>query len=171
MEINILLLIVLAFMIFKVYDGYNKGMVKEIISFISLIFLSLFVVLAGNGLSNYYEGRILNVVVMVLLLAVLGIAHHIINAVLLPAKLIAKLPVVKSLDKVLGVVVGICETILILWTIYTFAMMMDLGPLGNFVLQSTSESRILTWLYEHNQLAGWIQILGAELDAKLHINL
>ncbi len=171
MEINILLLILLAFMIFKIYDGYNKGMVKEIVSFVSLIFLCLVVVLVGNGLNSYYDGKILNVVVMVLLLAVLSIAHHLINVVFFPAKLLAKLPVVKSLDKVLGIVVGVLETILILWTVYTFAMIMDLGAIGSFVMKSTSESRILTWLYEHNQLAGWIQILGAKLDAELHINL
>lgn len=170
MEINILLLIVVLFMIFKIYDGYDKGMVKEIISFVSLIFLCIVVALVGNGLSSYYDGKILNVVVMVLLLAMLGIVHFLINVVFVPAKLIAKLPIVKSLDKVLGVAVGIAETILILWTIYIFAMMMDLGVIGEFVLQSTADSRILTWLYEHNQLAGWIQVMGAELDSKLHIN-
>lgn len=169
MEINILLLIVILFMIFKIYDGYDKGMVKEIISFVSLVFLCIVVALVGNGLSSYYDGKILNVVVMVLLLAVLGIVHFLINVVFVPAKVIAKLPIVKSLDKILGVAVGIAETILILWTIYTFAMMMDLGVIGEFVLKSTADSRILTWLYEHNQLAGWIQVMGAELDSKLHI--
>lgn len=171
MGMNILVVIVLAFLVFKIWDGYNKGMVKEIISFISLIFLCLVVALIGNGLSSYYDGRILNVVVMVLLLALLGIAHFLINVVFLPAKLIAKLPVVHSLDKLLGVVVGILETVLILWTIYTFTMMMDLGIIGDYILQCTAENPILTWFYRHNQLAGWIQILGAQLDEKLHLNL
>ncbi|MBE5866428.1 MAG: hypothetical protein E7292_09505 [Lachnospiraceae bacterium] len=159
MEINILLLIVILFMIFKIYDGYDKGMVKEIISFVSLIFLCIVVALVGTGLSSYYDGKILNVIVMVFLLAVLGIVHFLINVVFVPAKLIAKLPIVKSLDKVLGIAVGIAETILILWTIYTFAMMMDLGMIGEYILQCTADSRILAWLYEHNQLAGWIQVM------------
>ena len=34
MNLNILLLILIAFTIIKVVDGYNKGMVKEIISFV-----------------------------------------------------------------------------------------------------------------------------------------
>ena len=170
MEINIFLLIVAAFMIFKICDGYNKGMVKEIVSFVSLIMLCLVVALVANGINSYYDGEILNVIVMVLLLAVLGIVHHLINVAIAPAKLLAKLPIVKSLDKLLGVVVGIAETILILWTIYTFIMMMDLGVIGVFILQSTADNPILTWFYEHNQLAGWIEVLGAELDAKLNIN-
>ncbi len=171
MGINIFVIIVLFFLIFKIWDGYNKGMVKEIISFISLIFLCLVAVLTANGLSSYYDGEILNVAVMVLLLAVLGIVHCIINLVVFPAKLIAKLPVVHSLDKILGVVVGILETVLILWTIYTFIRMMDLGMIGEFILQCTAENPILTWFYRHNQLAGWIQVLGAQLDAKLHVDL
>ncbi len=171
MEINVLLVIVVAFMFLKMYDGYNKGMVKEIISFVSLVFLCLVAVLIGNGLHSYYDGKVLNVVVMVLLLAVLGIAHHLINVVVLPAKLLAKLPIVKSLDQILGIVVGIAETVLILWTIYTFSMIMDLGGLGEYILQSTADSKILSWLYEYNQLAGWIQILGAELTEKIHTYL
>jgi len=169
MEINILLLSVAVFMVFKIYDGYSKGMVKEIVSFISLIILCLVVVLAANGLNSYYDGEMLNVIVMVLLLAVLGIVHHLINVVVLPAKMLAKLPIVKSLDKILGIAVGIAETILLLWTIYTFVMLLDLGAIGDFILQSTANNPILTWLYEHNQLAGWIEVLGAELDAKLQI--
>lgn len=171
MEINILLLIVAVFMICKICDGYSKGMVKEIISFISLIVLCMVVVLAANGLNSFYDGEILNVIVMVLLLAVLGIVHHLINVVVAPAKLLAKLPIVKSLDKLLGVVVGIAETVLILWTIYIFVMMMDLGAIGDFILQSTADSPLLTWFYEHNQLAGWIEILSVELGAKLNINI
>lgn len=164
MEINILVIIVLAFMIFKIWDGYNKGMVKEIISFISLIFLCLFVVLAGNGLSSYLDGRFLNVAVMTILLAVLGIAQHIVNVLVLPAKFIAKLPVVKSMDKVLGVAVGFLETVLLLWTVYTLVMMMDLGMIGDYILQCTAENPVLTWLYQHNYLAYGIELLLAEFD-------
>ncbi len=159
MEINIFALIVLAFLIFKICDGYHKGMVKEIISFISLIFLCLVAVLIGNALSSYYDGKFLNVAVMVLFLAVLGIVHHLLNVAVFPAKLISKLPVVHSLDKIMGILVGILETILILWTIYTFTMMMDMGMIGEFIRGCTVSNPILTWLYEHNQVAGWLQIL------------
>lgn len=169
MKINILVIIVLAVLVFKIWDGYRKGMVKEIISFITLIFLCLAAALVGNGLSSYYDGKFLNVVVVTVLLALLSIAHHLINVVVLPAKLLAKLPVVHGMDKILGGAVGILETVLILWTVYTFVMMLDLGMIGEFIVQSTAENSVLTWLYRNNQLAGWLQILSAELNAKLRI--
>lgn len=170
MEINIFVVIVALFLVLKIVDGYRKGMVKEIISFISLIFLCAVIALIGNGLSSYYDGRFLSVAVMVLFLAVLGIVHHLINIATFPAKLVAKLPIVHSADKILGVVVGILETILILWTIYAFVIMTDTGMLGEFILQSTAQNPVLTWLYEHNQLAGWLQLIGAELETKLNWN-
>lgn len=163
MGINILVIIVIAFMVFKIWDGYHKGMVKEILSFLSLIFLSLFILLAGNGVSSYYDGRILNVIVMVVLLTLLGIAHHIINVVVIPAKLIAKLPVIKKFDKALGIAVGVLETVLILWTVYTFTMMMDLGMIGDYILQCTSENPALLWLYQHNYLIRGIEFWSAQL--------
>lgn len=163
MGINILVILILVFMLCKIWDGYNKGMVKEIISFVSLIFLCLFVVLAGNGLSSYLDGKFLNVVVMTILLSLLGIAHHIINVVLIPAELIAKLPVVNKFDKVLGIAVGILETILILWTIYTFTMIMDLGMIGDYILECTAENPVLVWLYQHNYMIDGIETLITEL--------
>ena len=170
MGINIFAIIMLAVLVFKIWDGYRKGMVKEIVSFISLVFLCLVAALMANGLSSYFDGKFLNVVVAVVLLALLSIAHHIINVVVFPAKLLAKLPVVHSLDKILGVAVGILESVLILWTIYTFVMMMDLGMIGEFIVQCTAENPILTWFYRYNQLAGWLQILSAELGTKLQIS-
>lgn len=170
MGINIFVIIMLALLVFKIWDGYRKGMVKEIISFISLVFLCLVAALVGNGLSSYYDGKFLNVVVAAVLLGLLSIAHHLINVAVLPAKLLAKLPIVHSLDKILGVAVGILETVLILWTIYTFVMMMDLGMVGEFIVQCTAENPILTWLYRNNQLAGWLQILSAELSTKLQFS-
>jgi uncharacterized membrane protein required for colicin V production len=165
MGINIFVIIVALFLVFKIVDGYKKGMVKEIISFVSLIFLCVVVALIGNGVSSYHDGKVLNVMVVVVLLAVLSIVHHLINVVVFPAKLIAKLPIVHSLDKILGVVVGVLETVLIIWTIYSFTMMMDLGRVEEFILQGTAENPILTWFYEHNQLVGWLQALGARFRA------
>ncbi len=170
MDINIFVVMVVFLLIIKIVDGYKKGMVKEIISFISLIFLCLVGVLAANALGSYYDGKFLNVVVMVVFLGILGLVHHLINVAAFPAKLVAKLPVVHSVDKLLGVVVGILETLLILWTIYTFIMVADTGMVGEMILQYTAENPVLVWLYEHNQVAGWLQILGAELNARFHLN-
>lgn len=163
---NILLLIVLALLIIKIISGSKLGMVREIISFVSLIVLSLFVILVGKGLQSYADGEIFSLVVVVFLLGILGILHHLLGVVFLPAKLISKLPIVRTGDRILGIVVGILETILILWTTYTLIMMLDTGVVGTWILELTADNPILTWFYEHNYLSYWIEQLGAEF----HVN-
>lgn len=161
MDINILSLIVILFTIIKIADGYKKGMVKEVISFISLIVMCIVVLLLGVGLHSYMEQELAGVLVAVLLLAVLGIVHHFLKLIFFSAKLISKLPVIHSADKLLGMVVGALETILILWTVYTFILYLGMGMIGNMIVEYSRDSKILTWLYENNMLALIVeQIMG-----------
>lgn len=154
---NILLLAIVIFTILKIIDGYKKGMVKEIISFVSLVIMCIVVLLLGTGLHSYMEKEIVGVVIALLLLMLLGIAHHILKLIFFSAKLVSKLPIVHSVDKVLGMAVGVLEVVLILWTIYTFIMYFEMGMLGNLMIEYSRDSKILTWLYEHNLLADIVE--------------
>ena len=137
MNLNLLLVIMAVVLICMVMDGYKKGMVKSLISLISLLITCVVLFLIGNGLSSYFDGKIFNVIV--------------------------KLPIVHSLDKLLGIVVGILETVLIVWTIYAFNIFRDLGTLGQVIVDYTRDSRILTCLYENNYLAYLVEQLGQKL--------
>lgn len=153
---NILLIVAALFMICKIVDGYKKGMVKEIISLVSLIVVCAVVALILRGVNSYWDKDYINVVIAVALLVVIGIAHHVLGVIFFSAKVISKLPIVSWMNKLLGMVFGILETVLILWTIYTFIMFMDLGIIGQQILVYTQESPVLTWVYEHNYLAKWL---------------
>ncbi|MGN0168945.1 MAG: CvpA family protein [Acetatifactor sp.] len=157
MSINILLLIVILAAAFKMTDGYKKGMVKEIISLVSLVVLCAVVSLLASGISSYHEGRFFNVIIVVILLAILGIVHHLLGVVFFSAKVISKLPVLHFVNKLLGVVFGVLEVVFVLWTVYTFIMMMDMGAIGQVILSFTEESEILSWIYRHNWLAYGIE--------------
>ena len=63
MNINILLVIVIIAALVKVLDGYKKGMVKEIISLVSLTILCAVVALLAGGISNYHDGKLFNVII------------------------------------------------------------------------------------------------------------
>lgn len=161
MKINVLLVIVAIFTVYKVIDGYKKGMVKEIISLVSLLVLSAVVALLANGIGSYQRGEIFQVIIAVILLALLGIVHHLLGVVFFSAKLVAKLPVVSFLDKLLGIVFGAAEVVLFLWTLYFLIWKMDLGAIEQVILSYTQESRILEWLYRHNYLRSAIEDLLA----------
>lgn len=161
---NYLLICLAVLAIINIMAGYKRGMVKAIISLVSLVILCVVVSLLAFGISSYNGGRFFHVALAVILLTVLAVVHHLLSLVFFSAKLIAKLPVVHSLDKLLGIVFGLVETVLILWTLYTFVMMMDLGEIENMLVVWTEDSRLLTWFYQHNYLAYGIARLLEEFS-------
>lgn len=162
MNVNYLLVIVIILVLYKLFDGYKKGMVKEIISLVSMAVLCAVAALIAEGIGSYNDGRIFNVVVAGILLVVLLIVHQLLKAVFFSAKLVSKLPVVHFMNKLLGAVFGVLEVVLLLWTVYTLTMMLKLGAIGEIIISYTRESPVLVWVYEHNYLAYLVEILLAK---------
>ena len=156
-NLNIMLIVVLIAALIKMVDGYRKGIVKEVISLVSLIVLSVVAALIAYGVNSYHDGKVFNVAVIAILLILLLTAHHLLGLVFFSAKLAAKLPVIHFVDKLLGILFGIFEVVLVLWTLYAFMMMMDIGAIGQTVLDCTEKSELLTWIYDHNYLAKGIE--------------
>lgn len=160
---NVVLLVTIVLLVIKILDGQKRGMVKEIISLVSLALTCVVVVIVGAGLHFVKSNQIAGVLVAILLLALMGIAHHFLRLVFFSAKLISKLPVISFGNKILGAIVGALEVILLLWTVYTFAMYYDLGAIGNIIIEGTKESTILTKVYEFNMLAPIVESVLAKL--------
>lgn len=156
---NFLLLSVIVLAVLKAIDGFKKGMVKEIISLVSLAVLCAVAALLAQGVSSYNDGKIFNVAVAVILLVLLGIVHSLLKLVFFSAKLLSKLPVIHFLDKLLGVVFGVFEVVLLLWMVYTLIMMLELGAVEELIISYTRENEALSWLYRRNYLAYFIENL------------
>lgn len=164
MNINILLIIVAIVAVFKMVDGYKKGMIKEIISLISLIILSAVVALLAKGFGSYQKGEIIQVVVAVILLALLGLVHHLLGVIFFSAKLVSKLPVIHFVDKLLGIIFGLVEVICFVWIMDMLVMMLELGAIGDLIVSYTEESQILSWICRYNYLIYGLQNLLANVD-------
>lgn len=160
---NIVLLVAIVLFVIKILEGYKRGMVKEIISLITLALICIVVVIVGAGLHFVKSSQIAGVLVAVLLLALLGIAHHFLRLIFFSAKLITNLPVISFGNKILGMVVGALEVLLLLWTVYTFAMYYDLGGIGDIIIEGTKESAILSKIYSFNLLAPIVEGVLAKL--------
>lgn len=160
---NIMLIILAVFFLFKIADGYKKGMVKEIISLVTLIIMGIMVMLISRGLQSYMKKEAVGVIIAVVLLALLGIVHHLLGVVFFSAKMITKLPVVHWANKLLGAVFGALEVIFLLQIVYTFIMFFGLGMIGQQILEYTRESVVLTKLYEHNIVAKMMEDLMKQL--------
>lgn len=147
---NWLLIIIAVLLIWRVVDGIHKGMIKELVSFVSLAFLCVAAILVWNILTNYMQKDIFKIIVAVLLLLILLIVHKILGLVFFSAKLLSHLPVIHSADKLLGALIGVLETILIVWILFTFSDRM--GTLGDIIIESAGQYKFTQVLYDHNLL-------------------
>ena len=55
MNLNLLLIITAVILLCMVVDGYKKGMVRSLISLISLLITCVILFLLGNALSSYFD--------------------------------------------------------------------------------------------------------------------
>lgn len=149
---NITLIIVFIIFILAAVHGYKKGMTKEISGLISwvvtLFVMSLVIMLYTSFRAN--EGK--NMVLTIVILLLVALVNGIIRLFLKPIKLVAKLPVLKFLDRVLGVVIGIAEGFLIVWLMYVLNESGLFGQFGEMITADTIRSQILSFIYEYNYL-------------------
>lgn len=150
---NITLIIVLIIFILTTVHGYKKGMTKEISGLVSwavtLFVMSLVIMLYTSFRAN--EGK--NMVVTVIILLAVVLVNGVIRLFLKPIKLVAKLPILKFLDRLLGIVIGVAEGFLIVWLMYVLNESGLFGQFGEMITTDTSRSQILSLIYEYNYLA------------------
>lgn len=169
MNVNILLIVMLIVTAFKIYDGYQKGLVKEVISLASLVVLSGGLALIAAGINNYHTGKFLNTILAVVFLVIVLVVHFLLGLALFPAKLAAKLPIIKKVDKLGGAVLGAAEGILLLWIIYALAMLLKDGAISQMIFSYVEDSEILYWFYQHNYLVYFLEQLGTQISFGLMI--
>lgn len=147
---NILLIIFVIVLVWRISAGVKRGVVRETIGFINLLFASIVLGLVSMIFQDYHAGNYLRIVVMVIAIAALSIIYSLLKMVFFPAKVITKLPVLSSVDKLLGVIIGVAETLIAFWALCCVLMYMDIGVLKEQVMPMISESRLLTFLYQYN---------------------
>ncbi len=147
---NWLLIVLAAVLIWRVVEGVHKGMVKEIVSFISLLILCAAALLLWTIVQKYLGKDILSMIVGIVLLLALLIVHKLLGLVFFSAKVISKLPVIHSADKLLGAVIGVLETVVLVWTL--MVILPRLGVIGSVLEANIAESKILSTLALYNPM-------------------
>jgi len=121
-------LVILIF-IWRIVAGFKKGLVAEIISFFSLIAAALALMALLGAVGNYLDENVGTALQMLLILLVIGLLYKIVNMILSSIKLITKLPVIKSLDRILGALLGAVEALLIILIIIQLLKYFYTSPL------------------------------------------
>lgn len=103
------LIVIALIFIWRVTAGFKKGMVQEIISLIAMAAAGFCMVLILAAVGSYLDREIGKLIQMIAVLIVVCLVYRLINILFTSLELIAKLPIVKGLDKIMGAVVGFAE--------------------------------------------------------------
>lgn len=114
------LIIIALIFIWRMTVGFKRGIVKEFISLVAMAAAGVCVMLILSAIGSYLDKEVANVVQMVAVLAVVCIVYRVVSVLLTSLKLIAKLPIIKGLDKILGLVLGFAEAAIMVAIIVHF---------------------------------------------------
>lgn len=149
----------------RVVVGIKRGFVKEFCSLISVVIASIAVILIAFGVRNFFSHEVVLVVAAIVLILLLGIIYKLLDVFFVSLKLIAKLPVIKYLDKLLGIAIGVAETVLIVWALYCIITIMQPSAFGNWIINCVKNNTIMKYLYVNNYLFEWVSVWYQKLVA------
>lgn len=157
---NILLIIVLLFALWRGYAGLKKGMVDEVRMLLSLVLTMLVLSLAILLYTSVKENDTKNIVLFVIAILITGLAAHLVNLIFKSLSAIARLPVLHFADRLLGMAFGAMEAVVGLWIVYIVIGSFDTGVFGSQIAAWTMQSEFLTKLYRMNQVVYWMAGIG-----------
>ena len=119
----------------------------------SEIYQALMVTLFKDYISQYFAMLIVNAALFVGMFIVLSIIKGIL---LKSSDIIAKIPIIKGINRLLGAAIGVIQSVIITW-IGFFGVIMFLGDeLGYKLLEGVNDSQFLTYLFNSNYLLRFI---------------
>lgn len=150
---NIVFFIVLLLLVGGGAKGYKHGMVQELSSAISLVLalvaIGMFLV-AAQGYLNHETVRI---VLGIVCMTVAVLVYKVVDFILSSIKLVTSLPVLKSVDKLLGFGIGAMEAVVVIWIAFLVIVAFDPAGICPAVIQDIRENELLTFLFQNNFLA------------------
>lgn len=152
MSINILWIVVVVSMLIGAIKGFKRGLVESVMRLLTSLLGIVVLVVLAKGIGNFLQKSYVNVLMALILLMILNIFHKIGKLILDSCKLVSRLPVIHSLDKIAGILIGLAEVVVFIWLVFIFVGVMN--PLGiqDWIMEQVNESTFLTILYRSNGL-------------------
>lgn len=118
--------------VWRMVAGFRKGLVREILSLFALVVgcVSAYLILGAVG--SYLNREIGQLVGIILMLLVIGVVYKLMNLLFASLKLVSRLPVVRTADRLLGALFGILEGFAIVWYIIYWLKNWGLSVLDAF---------------------------------------
>ncbi len=110
-----LVIISLCILFLTMRHGFRKGMVRELDGLLSLLAAIASLTLLAETISGVLEMKFSSMIIGFILLGIVTFLYKIFHLIFASIGLVAHLPVIRGLDKLLGAVVGIAKGVGILY--------------------------------------------------------
>ncbi len=162
--VNLPFIIFLILFVIFAFRAVKAGFVKELCEFISAIIASVAIILLAYAIYGVFDKEKIQFAVAVILIVLLGIVYKLLSLCFTSLKLIAKLPVIKVLDKILGVLMAVLEIVVLIWAVYSLIIIIKGGALGKWIIECARQNPIMRFLYERNYMYILISKIGDKLS-------
>lgn len=151
-DLNILLIIVVSIMALGAVWGWKRGLIEGVIRIISCLLGILVLVIAAKGVGNFIQKSYVKVLMAVILLLAVRIIYRTVKLLTDTFKLVRAVPVGKFADKIAGTVLGLAESVVIIWVMFLIIGVFDRMGLNAWMLEQVEKSDFLTMLYYSNYI-------------------
>lgn len=111
-------------------------------------------------IARYLANSIVNIIGFLVLFVVV---FALLRIVAMWLDLVARLPILSGLNKIAGALLGGAEGLLLLWLLGLFVMIFAGTEPGRLLLRQIQDSVWLSFLYEHNILAGFAMAVAKNI--------
>lgn len=136
--------------LFFVYSGYQRGMTRQLSSFIALVVALCVVALCIMLFSSFDRGETANVIYTIVILVVLGSIYGVVKFLLKSLKSLSHLPGIGFFDKLLGMIIGLAKAVLIIWVLFLLLEKGWFEGLTGTIQTDIASNTVLKLLYEYN---------------------
>jgi uncharacterized membrane protein required for colicin V production len=163
MEINVLLIIVALIFVAGAIGGWRQGLIEGVIGLVSCLLGLLVLALLVAGVGDFMSKSYVRVAVAFVLLAVISAIYKVVKLVLDAFKLLRAIPIGKLADKLAGIVLGLAESLFIVWLVFFALDNVTIMNVNEWVMGQVAGNGMLTSLYNSNIIYSIISKITSEI--------
>lgn len=152
LEINILFVIVVLILAAGAAWGWKRGLLESVVRIVSCILGILVVIVIAKGIGSFSQKRYVQVIMALLLLVLIQVIHKIVKFLADTFRLVRAIPVGRLADKLAGALLGLAESVLVIWILFLLIGVTDLMGLNDWIMEQVGQSRFLMLIYYNNYM-------------------
>lgn len=166
---SVMFYVVIGIYIWRVFVASRKGLIDEVETLIDIIIIAFGVVSSIVVISSVLSKNLISFLVSGIIMMTIVLTRKVLRLVFLPLKWITQLPLIKGLNRFLGLVAGIAEGTIIAWVVLAAVMCWKENGGDQIFLLQIHQNVFLNFLCEHNILRNVIYSITSIFQSSIEM--